>query len=114
MSRSWMLVLLIALLAGAGCATQAKFLDSKQDDAMQTAVARGRFELNCPAATGTILSRNVIQPRYQGPWVGAIQRAEYTIGVAGCDKRATYVVVCPEGGTGCFAAGPGPFHEGWR
>lgn len=114
MSRSWMLLALIAALLVAGCATQAKFLESKQNDAMQTAVARGRFEMNCPEATGTILSRDAIQPTYQGPWVGGIQRAEYTIGVEGCGKRHTYVVVCPEGGTGCFAAGPGPFHQGWR
>jgi hypothetical protein len=35
-----------------------------------------------------------------------VPRAAYTIGVAGCDQRDTYVVICPEGGTGCFAADP--------
>jgi len=40
---------------------------------------------------------------------GGLWRAEYTIGVAGCDKRHTYVVVCPDGGEGCFATGPGRF-----
>jgi len=43
--------------------------------------------------------------------VSGIQRAEYTIGVKGCDKRETYVVICPEGGEGCYAAGPGAFHN---
>jgi hypothetical protein len=33
------------------------------------------------------------------------QRAEYTVGVEGCGKRATYYVICAEGGTGCVAAG---------
>jgi hypothetical protein len=51
----------------------------------------------------------VVQPAIQGPWVGGIQRAEYTVGVAGCEKRTTFVVICPEGGDGCFAAGPGRF-----
>jgi len=100
---------LMAVLAAAGCATQAQFLDSKQAMAMQTAVSRGRFELNCPEATGTILSREVVQPVLQGPWVGGIQRGEFTVGVAGCQRRTTFVVVCPEGGEGCFAAGPGKF-----
>jgi hypothetical protein len=102
-------VMLAAALAG-GCVSQAKFLDDKQAMAMQTATTRGQFEMNCPAATGTSLSREVVQPVLQGPWVGAgIQRAEYTVGVAGCGRRTTFVVICPEEGDGCFATGPGRF-----
>ena len=82
--------------------------------AIQTAVTRGQFEMNCPAATGVILSREVVQPALQGPWVQGIQRAEYTIGVEGCNARKTYVVICPEGGSGCYAAGPGPFHRDFQ
>jgi len=78
---------------------------------MQTAVARGQFEMNCPSATGTLISQEVVQPALQGPWVAGIQRAEYTVGVAGCGQRTTFIVVCPKGGEGCFAAGPGPFHN---
>ena len=100
---------MIATLAGAGCATQSQFLDGMQGAAMQAAASRGQFEMNCPSATPTILSREVVQPVLQGPWVGGIQRAEYTVGVAGCGKRTTFVVICPEGGDGCFAAGPGRF-----
>lgn len=99
---------------GSGCATEQQFLDQNQTAAIQTAVTRGQFELNCPAATGVILSREVVQPALQGPWVQGIQRAEYTIGVEGCNERKTYVVICPEGGSGCFAAGPGPFHPGYQ
>jgi len=110
MSKRVTAILLGAALAGAGCMSQAKFLDSKQATAMQTATSRGQFEMNCPAATGTILSREVVQPVLQGPWVGAgIQRAEYTVGVAGCGRRTTFVVICPEEGDGCFATGPGRF-----
>ena len=57
------------LLVVTGCATQAQFLDGKQAMAMRTAVSRGQFEMNCPAATGTIISREVVQPALQGPFV---------------------------------------------
>lgn len=103
---------LIALLAVTGCATQTQLLDNKQPSALQTALNRGRFELNCPAATGTIISREVVQPGIQGPFVNGIQRAEFTVGIEGCGERKTYVVICPEGGEGCFASGPGNFI--WR
>lgn len=96
--------LLIVVLGMTGCASQSQFLDSNQDMALQTAVNRGRFDLNCPAATGFVLSREVVQPPLQGPVMGGIQRAEYTVGVSGCGQKGTYVVVCPEGGDGCFAA----------
>jgi hypothetical protein len=100
---------LVAALTTAGCVSQAQFLDNHQAMAMQAAVSRGQFEMSCPGATGTIISREVVQPALQGPWVGGIQRAEYTVGVSGCGKRTTFVAVCPEGGDGCFAAGPGRF-----
>ncbi len=108
-TRAAALLALILGLGTAGCVSQGQFLDSKQAMAMQTAVSRGQFEMNCPGATGTILSREVVQPALQGPWVGGIQRAEFTIGVAGCGQRTTFVVICPDGGEGCFAAGPGRF-----
>ena len=53
----------------------------------------------CPQATGAVLSSNVLQPAM---W-GGMERAEYTVGVQGCDKRATYVVVCQVGSVSCFA-----------
>jgi hypothetical protein len=109
-----MLLALIAALALAGCVTQAQFLNEYQGTATQTALSRAQFEMNCPEVRTTILSRDVVQPAYAGPGVVGIDRAEYTIGVEGCGKRHTYVVVCPQGGTGCFAAGPGQFHPGWQ
>jgi hypothetical protein len=109
MSKAWTLSALIGILAAAGCTTQQQFLNSKQDMAMQTAVNRARFEMNCPEATGTVLSSEVTQPAIQGPFVAGIQRAQFTIGVAGCGQRQTVVVICPQGGEGCFAANPG-----WR
>lgn len=109
MAKVWLLLTLGVLFAAMGCTTQNEFLDNKQPIAIQTAVERARFALNCPAANGTVLSREVVQPGLQGPLVSGIQRAEFTIGVEGCGERKTYVVVCPEGGEGCFATGPGAF-----
>lgn len=108
--RSWILLFAIAMVA-AGCAGQAQFLADNQEMAMQTAVNRGQFEMNCRQVTPSLISREVVQPALQGPFVNGIQRAEYTVGVSGCGQRTTFVVICPQGGDGCFAAGPGRFHQ---
>src|SRR5262245_24444931 len=107
MAKQWALLAVLAVGAGAtGCATQKQVLAQKQDTAMQTALQRGRFDLNCPSATGTVLSSDFIQPAIQGPWVGGLERVEYTVGVAGCNQRTSYVVMCQVGTDTCFAAHP--------
>jgi hypothetical protein len=88
-----------------GCQSQQQMVDEMQADATQVAKQRGRFELNCPTATAQVLSKEMIQSEIMNPRWAPPQRAQYTVGVAGCDKRATYLVVCAEGGTGCVAAG---------
>jgi hypothetical protein len=98
------IILGAALLAG--CATQQQQLAQNEPAAMQTALARGRFDLNCPEAAGTMLSQDFIQPAIQGPWVSGLTRVEYTIGVEGCGQRKTYIVICQEGTGTCFAANP--------
>jgi hypothetical protein len=99
------IVLISAALIAAGCASQQQIVDSMQPDAMHVAQRRGAFELNCPAATAELLSKEMIQSPMMNPRFAPPQRAEYTIGVAGCGQRATYMVVCAEGGTGCVAGG---------
>ena len=111
MKRTIVLLVGIITLAVTGCASQSQLLDNKQGMAMQTALSRGQFDLNCPNASTVLISREVIQPAVESPWINGIPRAEYTIGVKGCDKRGTYVVICPEGGDGCYPAGPGGFHK---
>ena len=111
MKRSTALLFGIIALALTGCVSQSQFLSDKQGMAMQTALSRAKFDLNCQQVSPVLISEEVVQPALQGPWVSGIQRAEYTIGVKGCDKRETYVVICPEGGEGCYAAGPGAFHN---
>lgn len=88
------------LLLLAGCQTDAQLLASDQTQAVQVATRRAQFEMNCPAATGTVLSNNLLQPVV---W-GGLERAEYTVGVAGCGQRRTYIVVCQVGSVSCFAA----------
>lgn len=91
----------VALASVAGCQSQSQMLADEQTVAIQAAVRRGQFELACPNATGTVLSSNFLQPVLYG----GLERAEYTIGVAGCGKRAVYVSVCQVGSVACFAAG---------
>jgi len=90
----------------AGCQSGPPFIDKMQATATDMAVRRGQFEMACPAATGTLLSSEMLQPlvntfRWSGP-----ERAEYTVGVAGCGKQTSYVVICPDNGSdSCFAGG---------
>ncbi len=51
------------------------------------ALKRARFEMNCPEATATVLSKQTIEPPMNAMRFGAVERAEFTIGVAGCGKR---------------------------
>ena len=92
------LVLTSAVLAA--CQSDAQLLAQEQGVAMQAAVNRGRFELNCPQAQGSVLSSNVLQPVV---W-GGMERAEYTVGVSGCGLQRTYIVICQVGSPACFAA----------
>ena len=100
MLNAYRTVVLAAALVVTGCQTQAEMLASDQATASGVAARRGQFELNCPQVTTSILSSNVLQPLL---W-GGQERAEYTIGVAGCERRTTYIVVCALGSSGCFAA----------
>jgi hypothetical protein len=93
-----------ALAMLAGCATQQQQLTARQPGAVDTALQRGRFDMNCPAATATVLSQDYIQPAIQGPWVNGMTRLEYTIGIEGCGQRRTYIIICQEGTQTCFAA----------
>ena len=87
-----------------GCASQEETVNNMQPQAVQTAQQRGSFEMNCPSATAQVLSKEMIQTRNVGVYA-APERAEYTVGVEGCGKKMTYVVVCAQGGTGCIAGG---------
>ena len=97
--RSCALVVVVGALLSVGCASQKQIMAEDQGIAIQTAERRGQFEPSCPEAKGTVLSSNILQPVL---W-RAEERAEYTVGIEGCGKRTTYMVVCPLGSSGCFA-----------
>jgi len=89
-----------------GCTTDAQYMQKLQPQAVQTAVNRGKFEMNCQQMTGEVISEDMLQPAIQGFYArGGPERAEYTIGVAGCGQRATYMVICPLNQNGCWSVG---------
>jgi hypothetical protein len=102
-SRIFGVSLAMTLTAIAGCNTT-PLTTTKQPMALDFAVKRARFEMNCPEATGSVLSSETVQPPNIGVRFSGPERAQYTIGVAGCDKRETLVVICADGADGCFAA----------
>ena len=100
-----MAVLATLGLLGA-CASEQQMLQDQQATAVDTALTRGRFDLNCPNATAVVLSKDFIQPAVSGPWVGGVERLEYTVGIEGCGQRTTIIAICQQGSSTCFAANP--------
>ena len=93
-----------ACLVGlAGCESTDQQLDAQQQQAVSTAVQRVGFDMNCPSATGQVLSREMVAPvsvRF------GVARAEYTVDVEGCGQKKSVMVICPQDGSGCFVGGP--------
>jgi hypothetical protein len=100
MKRLCVTMLASALLAG-GCASGPPFVDQMQAKAVAEAQRRGQFELNCPEATGQVISQQELQPFAFGGYV----RAQYTIGVTGCGKRMVVEVFCSENNNQCVQRG---------
>jgi hypothetical protein len=95
---------LAVIIALAACQSPTQTLDAEANAATQAALARGQFDLSCPAATATVLSRNLINPVLNGPMMNGVQRAEYTIGVSGCGQKKVYISVCQIGSVSCITA----------
>jgi hypothetical protein len=93
-----------AAAAVVGCQT-VPLTTQLQPSAIDYVLKRARFDMNCPTATASVLTSEVIQAPAralminQGP-----ERAQYTIGVTGCDQRQTFQVICAQGGDGCLVA----------
>ncbi len=90
---------LAASFVVSGCQSNAQIMANEEKIAIDTAVRRGQFELDCPTATGEMLTSDMLQPVL---WRG-VERAEYSIGVAGCGKRSTYTVICPLDSSDCVS-----------
>ncbi len=97
----------LGLVSIGGCQSTADVLKATQGAAVDTALKRARFEMSCPTATGSVLSRQAIDPaiRMTRFTDGGPERYEYTVGVEGCGKRETAVVICTEGSSECFSTG---------
>ncbi len=91
------------LLFSAGCSTT-PLTTTLQSTALDFALKRAQFDMNCPAATGSVLTSETVQPVLNGPLMMGTERAQYTIGVTGCGQRQTIQVICAQGGDGCFTA----------
>ncbi|MGO8829185.1 MAG: hypothetical protein ACLQAR_05305 [Steroidobacteraceae bacterium] len=98
-----MLLPIAALAAVSGCNTT-PLTTQLQPQAVQYALQRARFEMNCPSATAQVLSSDNIQPVLNGPMMMGTERAQYTIGVTGCGSRSELVVICAQDSSGCVAA----------
>lgn len=104
--RTTRILLAMTAVGVAGCQSSAQFMQQIEPTALQTAVNRGRFEMNCPEVTGSILSKDLLQPAIQTIRFTGPERGEFTVGVSGCGQRATYLVICPmDGSGGCWDAG---------
>jgi hypothetical protein len=89
-------------LVVAGCASGPPFVDRMQPQAMDKAVRRAQFTMGCDGATGEVINRQELEPLFFG---GPI-RAHYTIGVTGCGKRMTVVVLCSDNNDQCVEGEP--------
>ena len=86
--------LLLAGCQSAGDSGSPEWLASLQPNAIKTAEARGQAELTCPAAKGAVLSAKEAPREYQGPRFVTPQLGAFTVGVEGCGKRTSYLIVC--------------------
>jgi hypothetical protein len=93
----------VSALLVSSCATDRNFVAGRQDYATQNALTRGRSDMSCPSATGSVISSTYLKAPESGEWQGQ-ERAEFVIAVAGCDKRSAFLVVCPERADDCRAA----------
>ena len=85
----------------AGCQTTAQITGRVAAAGNEYCATAGAIRDELPGRTAQVLSREQVPPVLQ---FRGTPRLEYTIGVSGCGQRGTYLVICPEDGSGCFAA----------
>lgn len=85
---SRLLPLLAIAAALSGCMNDQQFIAANQQAAIAATESRAKFELNCQQVNSSILSSKVTDTRF------GYQRTEYTIGVRGCGRQATYLTYC--------------------
>ena len=86
-------------------AAPAQLSDKMQPKAVEAAQRKAALAVNCPSVSTEVLTAKTIEEPQTTGWYEPPHRAEYTIGVSGCGKRATYAVACDERTrVGCLAA----------
>ena len=90
---------LVPLALMAACATTEPSKQASNQPAIDAAIERSANEMNCRDVKAQVLSRRAATG---GPSYGA-ERYEYTIGLDGCGKKMTSIVICSAGS--CFVAG---------
>jgi uncharacterized protein YcfL len=86
-----------------GCQSTGQQLSNEQQQAIDTSLKSARVDMNCPSASGKVLSKQMVQSTSEG---FGVARAEYTVHVEGCGKKKPVMVICPQDGSGCFVGGP--------
>jgi len=97
----------VTLLAAACATPPAQVLAGMEPQAIETALQRGRFDMQCQDAQPTVLSRQLRPPAIETFRFAGVPHGIFTIGVSGCGKQMTFQIACPEGGyggAGCFSA----------
>jgi hypothetical protein len=102
MSRTCIVVALVAVLLAAGCAAQSRLLEQKKPTAIEQTMSQARADLNCPQVAARIISEEMISD--------PAPSARYGIEAVGCGKNVLYTVTCQEFGEGyreCIISAPG-------
>jgi len=97
------IVTAVCLVGLAGCQSTGQQLNNEQQLAIDTSLKSARVDMNCPSASGKVLSKQMVQSTSEG---FGVARAEYTVDVEGCGKKKPVMVICPQDGSGCFVGGP--------
>jgi hypothetical protein len=94
--RFWLVPSILTVLSGC-VSSEAQVLSTNEPLAMQSALTRGRLDLSCASLEAALISRQIAKPAVNDPLNTGEWEAVYTIGVTGCDRQATYRIVCPIG-----------------
>lgn len=88
MFRPCVVLVLVAVLLAAGCASNSPLLEKKELTAIQAAMNQGKADINCPQLTPALLSKKMV--------LDSVPRPQYDISVTGCGMSVLYTVTCPE------------------
>jgi hypothetical protein len=89
-----------------GCASGPPPDEAFQSSAERVAQQRGVAELECPAATAQVLSKETIEEPQGTGWYTPPHKAAYTVDISGCGKRTTYTVSCDDRQKSCAVGAP--------